>query len=94
MGNWLNDKANGYGKLFHADGDLYEGEWLEDKANGRGMYTHANGAKYNGEWKDGLPHGTGVYKAYMQDEYPPSGETEVHYQGQFKFGLKDGEIEL
>ena len=30
----------------------------------------------------------------MQDEYPPSGETEVHYQGQFKFGLKDGEGEM
>ena len=43
---WLNDKANGFGKLFHADGDVYEGEWKDDKANGKGTYTHANGARY------------------------------------------------
>jgi hypothetical protein len=45
-------RANGYGKLYHADKDVYEGEWLDDKANGRGVYIHANGAKYNGDWKD------------------------------------------
>ena len=26
--------ANGYGRLVHAEGDVYEGEWTEDKANG------------------------------------------------------------
>jgi hypothetical protein len=42
----VNDKANGFGKLFHADGDIYEGEWKDDKANGNGTYTHSNGARY------------------------------------------------
>lgn len=45
---WVQGKANGHGKLYHADGDIYEGEWLDDKANGFGTYTHANGAKYVG----------------------------------------------
>ena len=31
------DKANGRGRLIHADGDVYEGEWLEDKAHGFGF---------------------------------------------------------
>ena len=26
-GEWVEDKANGKGKLIHADGDIYEGEW-------------------------------------------------------------------
>ncbi len=29
---WKNDKANGKGRLIHADGDVYLGEWVEDKA--------------------------------------------------------------
>jgi len=42
--------ANGYGRLIHADGDMYEGEWKDDKAQGVGVYIHADGAKYEGEW--------------------------------------------
>lgn len=81
----------------------YTGQIKNGRAHGNGFATnqefqedgeHVFIKTYDGEWKDGLPHGTGVYKAYMQDEYPPSGETEVHYQGQFKFGLKDGEGEM
>jgi len=30
----MGDKANGNGKLVHADGDVYEGEWRNDKAEG------------------------------------------------------------
>ena len=26
-GQWQNDKAEGKGKLFHADGDVYTGDW-------------------------------------------------------------------
>ena len=40
--------ANGYGRLVHAEGDVYEGEWLDDKANGHGVYTHFNGSRYEG----------------------------------------------
>ena len=36
----MDDKANGKGKMTHADGDIYEGEWKND----------IDGAKYEGEW--------------------------------------------
>ena len=29
-GYWKNDKANGWGRLIHSYGDVYEGEWFED----------------------------------------------------------------
>ncbi len=31
VGNWENDKANGYGVYIHANGSKYEGEWKDDK---------------------------------------------------------------
>ena len=49
-GEWVQDKANGKGKFWHADGDYYEGFWLDDKAHGQGLYTAANGSSYIGEW--------------------------------------------
>ena len=33
-GYWINNKANGFGRLIHADGDVYQGLWKEDKADG------------------------------------------------------------
>ena len=42
--------ANGYGRLVHSDGDIYEGEWRNDKAWGVGKYIHFQGATYEGEW--------------------------------------------
>lgn len=44
--------ACGFGRLIHADGDVYEGEWKDDKANGHGIYTHAEGSRYEGQWLD------------------------------------------
>lgn len=46
----MDSKANGYGRLIHADLDVYEGEWKDDKAHGKGTYCHADGAKYDGDW--------------------------------------------
>jgi hypothetical protein len=31
LGEWKNDKANGYGTYTHANGSSYIGEWLDDK---------------------------------------------------------------
>ncbi len=28
IGNFRNDKINGYGIFYHSDGDKYEGEWI------------------------------------------------------------------
>jgi len=35
-GQWENDKAHGFGRFEHTDGDIYEGNWLNDKAHGKG----------------------------------------------------------
>jgi len=43
-GFWKNDKANGKGRLIHADRDVYEGDWVDDKAEGYGIYHHSDGA--------------------------------------------------
>ena len=58
---WINagDKANGRGRLIHADGDIYDGQWKDDKAHGFGEYTHTDGAKYEGHWVDDKQHGQG-----------------------------------
>ena len=45
--------ANYYGRLLHADGDIYIGNWLNDKAHGHGKYLHKNGAQYEGDWFEG-----------------------------------------
>ncbi len=44
--------ADGKGKFYHTDGDLFEGDWIQDKANGFGVYIHAQGGRYEGFWKD------------------------------------------
>jgi hypothetical protein len=46
----LNNKANGRGRLIHAECDIYEGEWKDDKAHGYGEYLHLDGATYKGDW--------------------------------------------
>ena len=34
-GWWKDNKANGAGRLIHADGDVYDGQWLDEKAHPR-----------------------------------------------------------
>ena len=47
----LNDKVAGYGRLIHADGDVYQGYWSNEQADGFGVYSHANGAIHRGFWR-------------------------------------------
>ena len=44
----MEDKAQGFGKLTHVNGDTYEGEWMNDMAHGRGIFTHYRGVRYEG----------------------------------------------
>ncbi|CAJ1414339.1 unnamed protein product [Effrenium voratum] len=77
---WENDKAHGFGRFEHTDGDIYEGYWLNDKAHGKGTYTHASGSKFSGEWQDDKQHGYG-------EETWPDG---ARYVGEYQNGLKSG----
>lgn len=45
-------RANGRGRMTHANGDVYEGNWIDDKANGYGIFIDTNFAKYEGNWVD------------------------------------------
>lgn len=51
-GLWKKDKANGKGRMTHANGDIYDGEWKDDKANGFGTFVDSNNATYEGQWLD------------------------------------------
>jgi hypothetical protein len=46
----MNNKANGRGRMVHADGDVYDGDWKNDKTHGFGIYDHVDGTKYEGYW--------------------------------------------
>ena len=47
-GDFLNDMADGKGKLVNFEGSVYDGEWLEDKASGFGKYISHDGLYYEG----------------------------------------------
>jgi len=47
---WNNNKAEGKGTFWHAEGDIYIGDFMSDQANGFGVYTHVNGSRYEGQW--------------------------------------------
>jgi hypothetical protein len=80
-GYWKNDKANGKGRLIHADRDVYVGEWLDDKAHGYGTYVHSDGATYEGYWENDKQHGYGT-------EIWGDG---AKYVGNYLNGKKEGE---
>lgn len=80
-GMWRRDKANGRGRMTHANGDLYEGEWRDDKANGKGIFIDSANARYEGEWEDDMQHGYG-------EETWDTGS--ARYRGQFFKGKKNG----
>lgn len=61
-GDWVEDKMQGFGIYYYANGDIYEGEFYDNKHHGFGRYFFADGTKYVGEWKNHLMHGSGKYK--------------------------------
>ena len=61
LGNWENDKANGYGVYVHANGSKYEGDWRNDKQHGRGHETWQDGSEFHGFYVESKKEGKGVY---------------------------------
>ena len=59
-GSWDNDKANGKGKITHANGDTYQGDWKDDQAHGIGLFISKDGTSYQGEWRNDLQNGKGT----------------------------------
>lgn len=79
----------------------YSGEQMNGRAHGSGFASNERNElehadrywtiiTYEGEWKNGLPHGRGVLK-HFANSYPPDGETEYHYEGEFLDGQQHGD---
>ncbi len=69
IGQWVDDKRQGFGTLNHANGDCYEGDFFEDECHGVGKLTKPDGSYYEGPWKSGNEHGIGIYVKPYQGVY-------------------------
>ncbi|XP_077414999.1 junctophilin-1-like isoform X1 [Vanacampus margaritifer] len=54
MGEWKNDKRNGFGVSERSNGMKYEGEWLNNKRHGYGCTVFPNGIKEEGKYKNNV----------------------------------------
>ncbi|XP_055784149.1 junctophilin-1-like [Salvelinus fontinalis] len=54
MGEWKNDKRNGFGVSERSNGMKYEGEWLNNKRHGYGCTTFPEGNKEEGKYKNNV----------------------------------------
>lgn len=54
MGEWKNDKRNGFGVSERSNGMKYEGEWLNNKRHGYGCTIFPNGTKEEGKYKNNV----------------------------------------
>ncbi len=60
VGEWKDNKRQGYGVWTRPDGTKYVGEWKEDKPHGQGKLTTPDGSVYVGEWRNGKRNGQGT----------------------------------
>ncbi|XP_077208240.1 junctophilin-1 isoform X1 [Paroedura picta] len=54
MGEWKNDKRNGFGISERSNGMKYEGEWLNNKRHGYGCTMFPDGTKEEGKYKNNI----------------------------------------
>ncbi|XP_061121308.1 junctophilin-1a isoform X2 [Syngnathus typhle] len=54
MGEWKNDKRNGFGVSERSNGMKYEGEWLNNKRHGYGITVFPDGTKEEGKYKNNV----------------------------------------
>ncbi|KAL6053417.1 RhoGEF domain containing protein [Balamuthia mandrillaris] len=64
IGEFVDDLAEGKGRMEYADGSVYEGGWKRGKRHGMGRLTVADATRrvkqYEGEWYKGKKQGQGV----------------------------------
>ena len=81
VGNIVNDKRQGVGKMTYENGEIYDGSWSNDKKQGNGKMTYKNGGVFESEWRNDLAsdYGTMIYangdnyKGYMIDGMKTNG---------------------
>ncbi|XP_023650498.2 junctophilin-1 [Paramormyrops kingsleyae] len=54
MGEWKNDKRNGFGVSERSNGMRYEGEWINNRRHGYGCTTFPDGTKEEGKYKNNV----------------------------------------
>eukprot|EP00210_Caulerpa_lentillifera_P000373 g366.t1 len=50
IGEFVEGKKEGFGRLFYGDGAIYEGEFFQDEKHGLGLYLTVSGEIYKGEF--------------------------------------------
>lgn len=80
-GEWVNDRAQGQGKLLNKEGIvLFNGQWTnglaykgalntESKPHGQGVGVYDNGDRYEGTWANGKMEGKGIMIYMNGKEY-------------------------
>ena len=61
LGEWINGKRSGYGKLIFPNCDEYEGKFVGNVRTGYGVLKCKDGCLYQGDWKDNQYHGQGTF---------------------------------
>ena len=103
IGNYVNNKKNGQGKLILGDHNVYEGNFKNGEYDGIGLYKNKNYI-YKGGFIAGKKNGTGkledlinksVYEGEFKNDHKDGYGVEKYidgsvYKGYFKEGLKDG----
>lgn len=80
VGNWIDDRMDGKGKMSWLNGDEYEGDYKQDYRSGIGMMKYRNGDWYKGEFRNGVLNGKGLYTWKNGEKY----------DGGFTGGIMDG----
>jgi hypothetical protein len=73
VGEWKDNKWDGFGKYVYIDGASYVGQWINNNQNGNGTLKYSDGKKYVGEWKNGLYHGQGILSYQDWTKSPEEG---------------------
>jgi len=53
IGQYVEDKKEGYGVFKWADGKMYKGHWKDGKQHGKGILVDQEGKETEAEWVEG-----------------------------------------
>ena len=86
IGQLVNNKKEGKGKMEYLNNDIYlgkiyEGEWKNDLREGRGIEIWKDGERFEGYFRNDKREGKGIY--YFNDG--------MRYEGDYKNGKRDGQ---
>jgi hypothetical protein len=82
VGDWRDDKFDGFGEYVWSDGRRYIGSFVCDKIEGKGTGFWPDGRIYEGEYKSDLAHGHGLvtlpngryFEGVFEFDFPVHGE--------------------